>query len=436
MTDDLLVHGMGRELVAPDWPALTLPEVADLLRPYGLSARRLAWLSPRPLSAAAVVQTDRRAVFVKRHSSVVRTVNGLAEEHAFADHLRERGIPVPAVLTDQHGLRAIAIGPWTYEVHEQGRGADTYRDVPSWEPFLSCADSFATGAMLARIALAAAGFDAPTRRPQLLVASAGAILAPDLLPALEQHVRARPLLQAALRGRDWRADVERLLVPLHARLVPHLEGLATGWTHGDGHASNFMWRGSQVSDVLDLGLSDRTTPLFDLASAIERHCIGWLDPMPMVRFDFLAALLAGWSSVRPINARDAAALAALVPLVHVEFALSELAYFDRVTGSAQHAQLAYDGYLLGHARWFASEPGTELCQLLGESAVAGLPELHRALEDAGDVVLGDLAGTGRQQPLLLHRAVDQPADVAVTEADGGDAVGNVDVTHERGKHRR
>ena len=364
MTGELRVHGMGRELVAPDWPTLTLPEVVALLRRYGLAARRILWSSPRPLSAAALVQTDDRDVFVKRHASVVRTVNGLAEEHAFADHLRARDVPVPEVLTDLTGRRAIASGPWTWEVHARGRGEDTYRDVLSWEPVLIRDHAFAAGAMLAQLAVAAEGFAAPARRPQLLVASSGAICAPDLLPAVEQYVGARPLLHAALTGRDWRGDVERVLVPFHARLVPHLPGLAPGWTHGDGHASNFLWRGSDVTDVLDLGLCDRTTPLFDLATAMERHCITWLDPTPTVRFDLIDALLTGWSSVRPLTAGDAAALPDLLPLVHVEFALSEMAYFHGVTRSTKNAQLAYDGYLLGHARWFDSDRGRALRERL------------------------------------------------------------------------
>lgn len=351
---------MAGELVAPDWPPLTLPEVAPLLQRYGLAARRISWASPRPLSAAALVETDDGAVFVKRHASVVRSVDGLGEEHAFADHLRGRGIPVPEVLADQTGRRAIAAGPWTFEVHAVGQGEDTYRDVLSWQPFFQVDHAYAAAAMLARVAVAGESFAAPARRPQLLVASAGAICAPDLLPALEEYVDARPLLQVALTGRDWRGDAERVLVPWHARLAPHLPELTPGWTHGDGHASNFLWRGKAVSDVLDLGLCDRTTPLFDLATAIERHCLSWLEPVPAVRVELMDALLAGWSSVRPLTAADTAALAALLPLVHMEFALSEMAYFHGVTRSAENVSLAYDGYLLGHASWFDSDSGSAL----------------------------------------------------------------------------
>ena len=357
---DLRVHGMGRELVAPDWPPLTLPEVRRLLHRYGLAARAIRWPSPRPLSAAALVDTDAGVVFVKRHAEVVRTADGLREEHAFAAHLRAGGVPVPEVLTDWTGDSAVSAGGWTWEVHARGAGTDTYRDTLSWEPVATAEHAFACGSALAAIALAAQDFGAPARQPQLLVTSWQAVLSPDLLPALEAFVADRPLLAAALADRDWQEDVRRVLGPLHAQLAPHLPALPSSWTHGDGHASNFLWQGDRVSAVLDLGLADRTTPLLDLATALERHCISWLDSEPVVRRDLVDAIVAGWHAVRPLTPAEVAALPDVLPLVHVEFALSETAYFAGVTRSPGNVRLAYDGYLLGHAAWFAGPFGRAL----------------------------------------------------------------------------
>lgn len=357
---DLRVHGMGRELVSPDWPPLTLPEVRRLLHRYGLVAQAIRWASPRPLSAAALVETDDGVVFVKRHAEVVRTAEGLREEHAFAAHLRTGGIPVPQILAGDAGSSAVSDGGWTWEVQAQGEGVDTYRDTLSWEPVTTARHAFACGATLARIALAAKDFSAPERRPQLLVSSWQAMSSPDLLPALEAFVAARPLLAGALADKDWKADVRRVLGPLHAQLVPHLPGLPSSWTHGDGHASNFLWQGDRVSAVLDLGLADRTTPLLDLATALERHCISWLDSEPVVRLDLVDAIVAGWHAVRPLTPAEVAALPDVLPLVHVEFALSETAYFAGVTGSPGNVRLAYDGYLLGHAAWFDQPAGRAL----------------------------------------------------------------------------
>ena len=92
-----VVHGMGVEPAEPDWPVLTGDEVGEVLRSYpeidgdsqhnGLDAS-LLWLSPRPLSAAALVRTGSGSFFVKRHHATVRSAASLAEEHAFLGHLR------------------------------------------------------------------------------------------------------------------------------------------------------------------------------------------------------------------------------------------------------------------------------------------------------------------------------------------------------------
>jgi hypothetical protein len=42
----------------------------------------------------------------------------------------------------------------------------------------------------------------------------------------------------------------------------------------------------------------------------------------------------------------------------VEYALSEAEYFADVVSAPALADLAYDGYLLGHARWFAGPDGS------------------------------------------------------------------------------
>ncbi len=59
---------------------------------------------------------------------------------------------------------------------------------------------------------------------------------------------------------------------------------------------------------------------------------------------------------------DADALRAVLPLVHVGFALSETAYFASITGSAADAEVAYETYLLGHARWWQSPAGQALLE--------------------------------------------------------------------------
>lgn len=357
----LLAHGMGTEPVDPDWPPLTEVEVEEVVGPA-----RVLWRSPRPLSAAALVEREGQRLFVKRHHRSVRTPAGLAEEHAFLRHLRGRGAPVVEVLATARR------GEWVYEVHSAGVGTDLYQDALSWSPFRSEGHARAAGAALAGLHLAAEGFTAPRRRPQPLVSSFTVFAGTDPLAALEVYVAERPALATALTGRPWRDDVRRVHLPFHRRLAPHLPGLEPLWTHNDWHASNLLWDdvAGEVSTVLDFGLSDRTTAVHDLSTAIERNTVQWLEPSFPVRLDQVDALLDGYTSVRPLRPGESAALPELLPLVHAEFALSELEYFHGVTGSAENTELAYD-YFVGHAEWFGTADGVRLLEYVRHRLTVG-----------------------------------------------------------------
>jgi Ser/Thr protein kinase RdoA (MazF antagonist) len=373
---DALVHGMGRELVPPDWPALTDDEVGAVLAAYpgGDAADRpvITWRSPRPMSAAALVRRGAdgapgRCVFVKRHHVAVRTTEQLHTEHALATCLRLRGVPVPAVLRDTAGGTVACRGDFRYEVHEVADGVDLYRDAPSWSPFTSAGHARAAGAALARLHDAAAGFPLPERRPAPLLSSCSVVAAGSPADAVAALATALPALAEYLGRRDWRADLDADLRAPIERAGPLLAALPRQWGHGDWHPSNLTWTDSgpdaAVAGVLDLSLANRTAAVHDLAVALERSVVSWLDlgPRGHAVADLAAAgaLLDGYEDVRPLTDLEAAALAAVLPVAHVEYALSEIAYFGLVAAPA-NADLAYDGYLLGHARWFAGPEGTAL----------------------------------------------------------------------------
>jgi Ser/Thr protein kinase RdoA (MazF antagonist) len=95
--------------------------------------------------------------------------------------------------------------------------------------------------------------------------------------------------------------------------------------------------------------------------------VSWLD-LPetgTARADLAAAavLLDGYQTVRPLSGAEAAALPAVLPVVHLEYALSEVDYFTSVAHSTANADLAYF-YLVGHARWFGQPDGAELLEFL------------------------------------------------------------------------
>ena len=360
-----LVHGMGKALVQPDWPPLADEDVSLVLAGDATSAA-VTWHSPRPMSAAGLVSWRGTSVFVKRHHVSVRTAGQLAAEHAFAAHLRGRGVPVPAVLRLADGQTATRRGDFVYEAHELGDGTDLYRDAVSWSPFTSPGHARAAGAALAVLHLAAASFAAPERPPGVLTGGCAVTLSADPLGRLGRLVAGRPGLARYLAGRPWREDVTRDLLPAIERAGPLGRRLPRQWGHGDWHPSNLTWAcagpDARVAGVLDLGLANRTFAVHDLATALERSTIAWLDlaeaAQASVDYPAMDALLDGYASIRPLSPGEAAALPQILPVVHLEFALSEVEYFASVTGSSANAELAYDGYLLGHARWFAGPDGS------------------------------------------------------------------------------
>lgn len=378
MNDPLhLAHGLAGDHTPPDWPPLTAGEVATLLRGYPApgAPRRIDWHSPRPLSAACLVETEHATVFVKRHHRSVRSVATLTEEHRFIAHLRERDMPIPGVLRDAQGRTAVALGDWVYEVHERAAGIDLYREAISWEPLPNLEHARTAGRMLATLHDAAADYRAPQRDTHILVARSELIAAPDPVAALRAQLPQRPGLDDYLRERDWPHDFAELLAPWHAAAQPRLAQQPRLWTHGDWHVSNLCWSSggsdARISAVLDFGLAAANFALFDLATAIERNAIAWLaldTGRDAAHPDVALALIDGYRRQRPLDATDLDLLADLLPLVHVEFALSEVEYYHAITHSRANADVAYDTFLRGHAAWFGTPSGQALLQAIREHA--------------------------------------------------------------------
>jgi Ser/Thr protein kinase RdoA (MazF antagonist) len=365
------VHGMDGTLVEADWPPLEFAEVRALLARFPAcgDARKILSVSPRPFSAASVVATENGRVFIKRHPRLVRDREGLMEEHRFMKHLLAHGAPVPRLFADDRGETAIEIGGWTYEVHEAPEAEDLYGEVISWTPFLTTAHAWSAGHALARLHRAAQSFAAPRRQPRLLVAGFTIFADQDPPAAMNRYFNERPALAGNADARRSAAEAAELLAPFHAQLVPLLPSLPSLWTHNDLHGSNLLWsdRSEQARAVkiIDFGLADRTNAVHDLAQAIERSIVEWLalstaptDGLDVpVHLAHLHALLAGYESLCPLSNEEAAALVPMTALCHAEFALTEADYFLVALHSEEKARVAYDEYLVGHARWYRSRGG-------------------------------------------------------------------------------
>ncbi|MGA7298438.1 MAG: phosphotransferase, partial [Rhodanobacteraceae bacterium] len=178
---------------------------------------------------------------------------------------------------------------------------------------------------------------------------------------LRAQLPQRPGLADYLRGRDWEAELAQHVLPYQRQIQARLAEQKRLWTHNDWHVSNLAWsdRSAQatVSAVFDFGLASPTCALFDLATAIERNAIAWLEldrHCDIAHPEIALALLAGYQKLALLSRDQRAIVADLLPVVHVDFALSEVEYFHAVTGSARNADIAWNTFLLGHARWFDS----------------------------------------------------------------------------------
>ncbi len=366
------VHGMDGSLVQPDWSPLKEAELRRLFDHFeDLSGEiQILSTSPRPFSAASVVSVGEERAFVKRHDRRIRDCASLQEEHAFIQHLRQRGAAVPKVLAARDSATAIAIGDSTYEVHELPPGIDAYGDAVSWTPFRSAQHARSAGQQLARLHLASEGFAAPARGVRPLISSFTIFAAKDPVSAMADYVSARPSLNENTEVRRDCTLALELLAPYWSELNPLMPHLMPLWTHNDLHASNLFWsdasESAHATAVIDFGLADRTNAVHDLALAIERNTVEWLHLAPAredkaeipIHVDHVFALLEGYHSIRPLTDKERVALAPMTALCHAEFALSEADYFLGVLHSTEKARLAHDGYLVGHARWFRGRQGS------------------------------------------------------------------------------
>lgn len=367
-------HSMGTELVEPMWASLTLDAVNTLLKYYDQfnQASEIVWHSPRPFSSAAIIVIDGERYFVKRHAVAIRDEEGLYEEHRIMQHLREQGIPVSQVVEGQKGQTAFTLDEWTYEIHLLGKGVDLYQDAISWSPFSSTNHAFAAGEMMAKMHQAAQSFSVGKRKVQPLVSAFEIWMSDTPIEAVKAFTSERTGLAQYLGNRKWEEEFEQILFPFFEQFKNYKHTLKPLWTHNDWHASNLLWTDesklANVATVLDFGLSNETSAIYDVATALERNVVEWLDiqdaSKSVIHLDATIAFLRGYQSIQAFTTEEKYALVTIFPLVHTDFALSEIDYFVRITKKLEDADMAYEEFLIGHAQWFTSEQGQVLLQAI------------------------------------------------------------------------
>lgn len=322
------------------------------------------------MSAAAVVKAGNKKLFVKRHHSSVRSVSDIRCEHAFIGYLHNHAIKVPHVYSDENGETAFVRGEYIYEVSDALTGEDLYKDRMSWSYYFFPKHAYNAGKALANLHLASERFSGTAKDFGPLCNSAEVIVSGDPLAKLQAIIGERPvlagsILQATTSLGSFFERFSRVHLPFIEKLAGRDSAIKSGYTHGDWHPSNMSWTDggeeAEVDCIFDFGLSNLTFLQHDIALALERSCIDWLG-ISGTGWDRagLIAFLRGYDSVKELSPEDLRLVADVLPVCHLEYALSEAEYFGGVLNRTDNVVLAYETYLFGHSEFFRSPEGTEL----------------------------------------------------------------------------
>ena len=377
-----LGHGMGSDWENKDWVHITVPELHHL-QPYYPCLQesvQILWCSPRPFSSAVLVevmqalastgQTNLHSYFIKRSHRSFRRAQDILQEHAVLQHLASKNIPVATLITSNCGQTALEVGDWTYEVYEKAAGFDLYVDQQSWTPFFYTEHAAKVGSLLAKLHTAMQDFPELHGRSTRYLASNQQLLeSENIVTAIQQRIDNSPELSRYFADKNLDAVFLERIFQTHRKIKHVLQQATKIWTHNDLHASNLFWStqsaDANITAVIDFGLSDRNSALYDLAITIERNFIDWLalEHTSQISVDeagLSAFLQAYFAEIYP--QQDFSILPELLKIVHLDFAFSELEYFVGITQNLKHADAAYYDWIVGHVNWFFTEQGQQFTQ--------------------------------------------------------------------------
>lgn len=377
-----LGHGMGSDWENKDWLHITVPELHRLQSYYPClqGSVQILWCSPRPFSSAVLIevvqalastgQTNLHPYFIKRSHHSFRRAQDILQEHAVLQHLASKNIPVATLITSNCGQTALELGDWTYEVYEKAAGFDLYVDQQSWTPFFYTEHAAKVGSLLAKLHTAMQDFpELHGRSARYLVSNQQLLESESIVTAIQQRIDNSPELSRYFADKNLDAVFLERIFQTHRKIKHVLQQTTKIWTHNDLHASNLFWSAqgadANITAVIDFGLSDRNSALYDLAVTIERNFIDWLalEHTSQINIDeagLSTFLQAYFAEIHP--QQDFSILPELLKIVHLDFAFSELEYFVGITQNLKHADAAYYDWIVGHVNWFFAEQGQQFTQ--------------------------------------------------------------------------
>jgi homoserine kinase type II len=242
-----------------------------------------------------LVEDGRGDRYVLRRQLLNADPSRIEFQIAFQRHLSASGLPpAPYIETASgHGLVIDDDGEtWTLVGYVDGVEYDFQRAAQAME----------AGRLLARLHLAALAFvcEAPGPEYRLPLRACWANAREDLevLPELLPSERCRRDL--AYLSEWWDSVLDEW--PLE-----RFDALPSGWLHSDYHGRNLVYRDNQIAGLFDFDDVDRGPYVHDVAAGFVKFAREKRGSLT-IRPDFACAFLAGYDSVRPLNAEEIAAL--------------------------------------------------------------------------------------------------------------------------------
>lgn len=408
-------------VIQPVWPPFGTDEALPVMARFGgFPEATVTSQSIRMMSCAVTVSTPKGPFFLKRYHRSVMSAPELRARHRAVNLLRDvedgHALTVTGFHLTPDGDSVVEAGEWLYELNDFAPGEDRYRGRYSWNAPDSLGEAESLGRALAIIHLRAEataerapadpgpGFfqsrcdlamgqvsvkDYLAARP-MLTEWAGAYAASDTYAARGNRAASTPVNEAGsadsgsddaagpeVGGADLRAEVEAALAWRTPDIALAYASLPRLWIHGDGHCSNMMYAGEEVCAVFDFGLCTVSTAVADLAIALERNTLLWLDILEgnadAYRMDTARSILRGYQALRPLGPGEAALLPHIMRAVHIDPALEWIPY-HLISGRPSNAEWALETFFRGHTAWFTTEAGRRYLDELAAAIEATRPE--------------------------------------------------------------
>lgn len=364
------------------WPEINEEELQDVIGFYPSlgKLKTILYQSTRPLSAGCLFETTEGRFFVKRNSTLIRTRDEWEYEHRFQSKLPNFGLQIPKIIKTKNQESLLEKKgketTWLYEIQESALGEDLYSSAHTWSPLHKDSHAEEIGKFLGLFHIASweSGFR-EKRNPRYQVALFEIFTSENMERFCIDLVNQIPDFHEFMDPLEFAKKVSSI----YSSFLPKSElagSVPNLITHGDPHASNFFWKDNTPVSLIDFHLSNQNNFLYDLAVAIDRNTLYWLDLLSGKKgsYNLIHAkkIIENYKTIIADKRKEflpyLSYLSHALVLHRIEFALSLLNYYWNIEKSKFKAQWCLDVYIFAHGEWFHSNEGKLFLEGIQEKA--------------------------------------------------------------------